>query len=136
MNTAQYNYLLNKGIIIMKIALSISGQTLQSPLDINFGRAKSFMLYDTDSKTFDIVLNNQNLNSVHGAGIHAAQNIVELGTECLITAHCGSKAIKVLNESNVKVFHGIPGTSKENIDSFLAGNLIQTKSADVKGHWI
>ncbi len=120
----------------MKIVISVSGGTLESPIDTRFGRAKNFMLYDSETNEYSVHSNDQNLTAAQGAGIQAGQNVVELEADCLITGHCGPKAFKVLSQGDVKVYLGVPGTVRENLDQFLAGKLERAESADVKGHWM
>jgi predicted Fe-Mo cluster-binding NifX family protein len=65
---------------------------LQSPLDPRFGRAKYFIVLDTDSGAFSAADNSVNLNPAQGAGIQAGKRVVELGADGLITGHVGPKA--------------------------------------------
>ena len=120
----------------MKIVISVSGGTMDSPIDSRFGRAKNFMLFDTETEEFSIHENSQNLTAAQGAGIQAGQNVVELGADCLITGHCGPKAFRVLEAGDVDIYLGISGTVRENITKCIAGELEKADSADVKGHWM
>ena len=120
----------------MKVAVSVSGVTMESPIDSRFGRAKNFMLFDTETEEFTIHENNQNLNAAQGAGIQAGQNVIELGADCLITGHCGPKAFRVLDAGDIDIYLGVSGTVRENIAKLLAGELEKADSADVKGHWM
>jgi len=58
-------------------------------MDPRFGRAEGFIVYDTDSETFEAVDNKQVLNSSHGAGIQATEAIVRKGANCVVTGNCG-----------------------------------------------
>ena len=53
----------------MKIAISSSGSTLEDTIDLRFGRAAMFIIYDLDHENFTSVDNEQNLNAAQGAGI-------------------------------------------------------------------
>jgi predicted Fe-Mo cluster-binding NifX family protein len=75
----------------MKIAITTSGNDLNSPLDTRFGRAPKFLIYDLEAKTFEIADNEQNLNAAQGAGIQSAQNIARQGVKALVTGHCGRR---------------------------------------------
>jgi hypothetical protein len=61
----------------MKIAISASGPTLESPVDPRFGRAACFIIYDSANGQFEAHDNKQNLNAVQGAGIQAAEILFE-----------------------------------------------------------
>ena len=119
----------------MKIALTTSGKELDSPLDPSFGRAQNLLIHDTDSQTFVIISNRQNLNAAQGAGIQAAQTIAKAGAKALITGHCGPKAFRVLEAAAIKVFNTDAATVAEALARYRAGALTEAKSANVEGHW-
>jgi predicted Fe-Mo cluster-binding NifX family protein len=120
----------------MKIAVTAQGESLESLVDPRFGRAKYFIIYDIETGKFTAKNNTQNLNASQGAGIQAAQNIIETGAELLITGHCGPKAFTVLSAGNVKIAIGTTGTVEDAIKQYKDGKLKYTDSADVEGHWI
>ena len=119
----------------MKIAISSEGTSLESPVDPRFGRAKHFVLVDTDTGEFSAHDNAQNLNAPQGAGIQAAQTVARLDAKAVLTGHVGPKAFTTLHAANVAVYTGTSGTVKEAIDQFKSGRLIPTTKADVEGHW-
>ncbi|HON58308.1 MAG TPA: NifB/NifX family molybdenum-iron cluster-binding protein [Smithella sp.] len=119
----------------MKIAVTTSGNDLNAPLDSRFGRAPKFLIYDLETKTFEIIDNKQNLNAAQGAGIQSAQNIVQLGAKALVTGHCGPKAFRVLKSAGVKIYNTSAATVAEALDLYLAGKLTESDAADVEGHW-
>lgn len=119
----------------MKVALTASGEKLESPLDSRFGRASKFILYDLDHNTFEVVENLQNLNAAQGAGIQAAETVARLGAEALVTGHCGPKAFRVLLAAGIKIYHTDASTVAEALEQYRAGKLSEAKSADVEGHW-
>jgi len=119
----------------MKIAITTSGNDLNAPLDSRFGRAPKFLIYDLETKTFEVMDNAQNLNAAQGAGIQSAQNIVRQGAKALVTGHCGPKAFRVLESAGIKIFNTSAATVKEALELYLAGKLNEAKSADVEGHW-
>ena len=119
----------------MKIAVTAAGPTLDSPLDPRFGRAAYFILYDQESQIFEAADNSPSLNAVQGAGIQAAEKIVKLGAEALISGHCGPKAFRVLAAAGIAVYNTEAGTVAEALAELTAGNLTQAASADVAGHW-
>ncbi len=69
-----------------------------------FGRAQYFAVYDTDAKTYTYIDNSKNHNAAQGAGIQAATDIVNHGTNALITSHLGPKAFDVIRSAGIKVF--------------------------------
>jgi len=120
----------------MKIAITSQGDTLDSAVDPRFGRAKYFIIFNTITKTFAVENNSQNLNAAQGAGIQAAQNVIETGVELVITGHCGPKAFKVLNAGNIQIVTDAKDTVQNAITDLQNGKLEIADSADVEGHWI
>ncbi|MDD4357349.1 MAG: NifB/NifX family molybdenum-iron cluster-binding protein [Smithellaceae bacterium] len=120
----------------MKIALTTSGNDLNSPLDTRFGRAPKFLIYDLETKTFEVVDNDQNLNAAQGAGIQSAQNISQQGVKALVTGHCGPKAFRVLQAADIKIYNTNAATVSEALELYAAGKLSESTNADVEGHWV
>ena len=120
----------------MKIVVTSTGETINSPIDPRLGRAKKFIFFDTDTGEHKVVDNSQNLNALQGAGIQAAENISRLGAQYVITGHCGPKAFRTLQAAGIKIIVGVEGTVAEAIDKFKAGELSPTEKSDVDGHWM
>lgn len=121
----------------MKIALTVATDSEGGVVDARFGRAFGFMMYDTESGEYSFTQNSQNLHAAQGAGIQAAQNVINAGVEAVITGHCGPKAFRVLNEACVPVVLGMQGVDiKEAVAKYEAGELGAAASADVEGHWV
>ena len=105
----------------MKVAIPVDAQSLDGAVAENFGRAANF-LYDTETKSVDY-LDNSAVMSAVGAGIKAAQAVVDAGAQALITPRCGENAAQVLQAAGVKLFQSVGGTAQENLDAFAAGAL-------------
>jgi predicted Fe-Mo cluster-binding NifX family protein len=119
----------------MKLAVTSQGNNLQSSLDPRFGRARYFVIVDTETGAFSVVDNTVNLNAAQGAGIQAGKRVAELGVEVLITGHVGPKAFSTLQAAGVKIHTGGSGTVADAIEQFKTGKLAAAASADVEGHW-
>lgn len=120
----------------MKVAVSSEGPGLYSQVDVRFGRAKYFLIVDTETMEVKAVENTQQLDLPQGAGIQAAQNVLKEGVDVLLTGNCGPKAFKVLNSGGVKIYVGVKGTVKDAIDDFKSKKLRPATEANVEGHWI
>lgn len=120
----------------MKIAVTSSGMKLEDEVDLRFGRACGFIIYDSDNADFSYVDNTQNLNAMQGAGIQAAQNVVNQNVDAVITGNCGPKAFSVLTQAKVKIYIGAEGTVKESLEKFKNNELQEAASANVEGHWM
>ncbi|MBN1512087.1 MAG: NifB/NifX family molybdenum-iron cluster-binding protein [Phycisphaerae bacterium] len=119
----------------MKLLITSSGTALESPVDPRFGRAKQFLVVDSETLACEAHDNAQNLNAAQGAGIQAAQNAVNLGAEAVISGHCGPKAFSVLKAGGIRVYTTQAATVKEAVELFREGKLAEASDADVEGHW-
>lgn len=119
----------------MKIALTSQGETLEAALDVRFGRAENFIIYDTGDHTVQVVPNIQNLNALQGAGIQAATTVASAGAEAVVTGHCGPKAFKVLEAAGIKVYASKETTVAGALKAFEEGRIEPLADADVNGHW-
>ena len=121
--------------IIMKIAITSTGNSAVSALDLRFGRAANFVFYDTDKDEFSSIDNKQNLNAAQGAGIQSAELICKEGAKVLITGHCGPKAFRVLKAAGVEVYNCKAETVKKALKLYQEGKLQKAEDADVDAHW-
>lgn len=103
----------------MKVAISSTGENLDSDIDLGFGRAYGFIVFDLKTEEYKFVNNTQNLQASQGAGIQAAQTVVNHEVDALITGHCGPKAFKVLSVADVEIYFGVEGSIKEVIQKFM-----------------
>ena len=106
----------------MKIAIPVDMKDLNSDVCVSFGRAPYFLIYDTDTKESAFIVNTA-ASSSGGAGIKAAQNIVDNKANVLLTPRCGENAANVLIAADISLFKTIDATVKDNIDSFIEGKL-------------
>jgi predicted Fe-Mo cluster-binding NifX family protein len=120
----------------MIVAVTASGKTLESEFDNRFGRAETFILYDTDTDTFSVLDNSQNLQAAQGAGVQAAQHVVSSGAKALITGHLGPKAAKVIFAAGLDVYHADTETVGDALAMFKSKALQPLRDADVEGHWV
>lgn len=120
----------------MKLAITTTGQTIECPMDRRFGRAGAFLIFDVESGEYECLSNDQNLQAAQGAGIQAAQQVVNSGVTAVITGHCGPKAFRVLTAANITIYNCNASTVMEAIEQYKAGQLQPAQSADVEGHWV
>jgi len=87
----------------MKIVVSMMNSEKDGMMDQRFGRCAFFAAYDTESKEITFV-ENEGLNATGGAGIKAANSIIDMDANVLITGHLGPNASDVLKASDVKLY--------------------------------
>jgi predicted Fe-Mo cluster-binding NifX family protein len=121
------------GELLKKIAFTTSGQDLAAAMDSRFGRAANFLIYDLEQDSIQLVENRQGRDAAQGAGVQAAETVVQTGVDTLVTGHCGPKAFKVLDASGVAVYNCNAATVKEALDGLLAGSLKPASASDDEG---
>ena len=119
----------------MKVAITSTGQDLNSQVDPRFGRAKYLLVVALETDELVVYDNAQNADAVQGAGIQAGRAVVDLGASALITGHVGPKAFATLETADVVVYTGASGTVAEALTKLKTGGLTSTEKANVEGHW-
>ena len=119
----------------MKVIITAQDANLDSLVDPRFGRARYFLLIDTDTDQLAVHDNMQNLNAPQGAGIQAAQTVVQLGAEAVLTGNVGPKAFATLQAARIMIYPGTTGTVRQALEELRAGHLQPTAKATVQGHW-
>ena len=120
----------------MLIAVTSQGEDLAGELEPRFGRAKHFLLVDSETMHLQVVENHQSLNLTQGAGIQAAMNVIIHEPEVVLTGNCGPKAYQTLNAAEIKVVVGVSGRIEDAIQAYLRGEFEHAKDANVEGHWV
>ena len=123
LHNAINNYLkLKERRILMKIAIPVDEKTLESNVCVSFGRTLYFLIYDVETKD-SIFIDNSAAASTGGAGIKAAQIIVDNKASALLTPRLGENAADVLKPAEIKIYKTTTASAKDNIDAFIAGKL-------------
>ncbi len=103
----------------MIIAISATGNNLNSMVDPRFGRAPWFLIVDTDGKQLiEAISNTTGQEAAHGAGIGAAALVADKGVKAVLTGKVGPKAMPVLNKAGVRAVNDVSGSVMEAIDRF------------------
>jgi predicted Fe-Mo cluster-binding NifX family protein len=101
----------------MKIAATSTGMDLDCAMDPRFGRCAYLTILDTDSGELDATPN-PFLDAAGGAGVQAAQWVLDRDVEVLLTGTCGPKAAAVLRDAGIRVVEGVSGSLREATESF------------------
>ncbi|HNS81354.1 MAG TPA: NifB/NifX family molybdenum-iron cluster-binding protein [Kiritimatiellia bacterium] len=120
----------------MKVVLTSMGDDLKAAMDPHFGRARKYILFDTETGEWAVHDNTPNLQAAQGAGIQAAEFVARLGAEAVISGHVGPKAFRVLNSTGIGIYLKEGGTINEAIEDFKKGELPEAGGADREGHWV
>ena len=115
------------------MAVSTTGNNLDSAIDPRFGRCAYFLVVDTENMSFEAFSNESNALG-GGAGIQSAQFVSSKGAQVLITGNCGPNAVQALSAAGVKVILGQSGTVREATERFKRGELTAASEANVGTH--
>jgi len=117
----------------MKIAVSSEGTDLEAVASPVFGRCAAFVFVETETMAYEAV-ENPALASPSGAGIQAAQLVVERGARAVITGNVGPNAFAVFESAGVSVYPFTGGTVRQAVEAFKAGRLQPVAGASVPAH--
>ncbi|MEW6697899.1 MAG: NifB/NifX family molybdenum-iron cluster-binding protein [Bacillota bacterium] len=117
----------------MRIAISASGETLESLLNPRLGRCEHFVLYNEDNSETATVENTGRF-SVGAAGIATADLLSDYDVEVLITGNVGPNAFTALQAAGIKVYTGASGKIKDVLQDYKNGKLSEAKGPNVGPH--
>lgn len=109
----------------MKIAIPIDEN--KEAVCASFGRAPYFVIHDTETKASKIETNPA-AEAEGGAGLKAAQFVVDTGADALITVRCGQNAADVFKAAGVKIYKALSTCADENLKVMAEGKLDELTS--------
>ena len=118
----------------MKIAVTASQPDLESPVDPRFGRCEYFVIVDTETGQFE-TYENPHGTATSGAGIQAAQFVIDKGAKVVLTGSCGPNAFQTLQAAGVEVIVGVSGSIKEAIEKYKSGQFQPTSQPNAPSHF-
>ena len=118
----------------MRIAISATGNNLESDVDPRFGRCQYFIIVDPETMEFEAV-DNDNTIASGGAGISTAQMILGKRVEAVITGNCGPNAHQVLSAAKIKVITGVAGSVRDAIQGYKSGKFQTNSQPNVTAHF-
>jgi predicted Fe-Mo cluster-binding NifX family protein len=117
----------------MKIVVTAEGNDLSAPTNPRFGRCPTFIFVETDTMAFEAVPNPA-VSASGGAGIQAAQLVVEQGAQAVLTGNLGPNAADVFGAAGVPVYLNSESTVRAAVEAFKAGRLSLARGANVPAH--
>ncbi|NLX18032.1 MAG: dinitrogenase iron-molybdenum cofactor biosynthesis protein [Desulfobulbus sp.] len=107
----------------MKIAIPVSSKEQDGAVAASFGRAAYFLVHD-ETTGLQTILENPAAQNTGGAGIQAAQVLVDSGVGTLLTPQCGNNAAKVLHTAGLKLYKTDSNLSaRDNLKAFQQNTL-------------
>ena len=117
----------------MNIIITATGQTLESEIDPRFGRCKYFILINPETMKYTAIPNESTMAS-GGAGIQAAQQVVNTHATTVITGNIGPNAHRTLTAANITIITGATGTIQQTIQHYNNNKLHPQTTPTVDSH--
>lgn len=86
----------------MKVAITSTGDNLESKLDQRFGRCGYFVIYDTETNGIEFIPN-PNKDAQEGAGPASAQLVASRGVRKVISGEFGIKIKSLLDSLKIQM---------------------------------
>ena len=74
----------------MLVCVTATGPELESDIDPRFGRCRYFLFIDPSDLSFE-ALSNESASLTGGAGVQAAQTVLDKGAQVLLTGSVGTQ---------------------------------------------
>jgi predicted Fe-Mo cluster-binding NifX family protein len=117
----------------MKIAVTANGTDLDAQASPVFGRCSTYILVDTETMHYEAIANPA-VSAGGGAGVQAAQFIIERGAQAVLTGNVGPNAFNVFRAGEIPVYLFKGGTVRQAIEAYKNGLLSSTSDATVSAH--
>jgi predicted Fe-Mo cluster-binding NifX family protein len=116
----------------MKILLTSEGRDLNAALSPAFGRCPWFLILSTDTDDMSPA-ENPAFAAGGGAGVKAAQFVVESGVDAVVTGRVGPHAMEVLDAAGIRIFDFGGRSARAAVDDMKEGRLEEITSAAPPG---
>ena len=117
----------------MRIVVSSSGNNLDAATSPVFGRCPTYIFVDSETSQFEAVPNPA-MAAGGGAGIQAAQFVLERGAQAVVSGNVGPNAFNVIQAASVPVYLFPGGSVRDAVEAFVAGTLQSVGGANVAAH--
>jgi predicted Fe-Mo cluster-binding NifX family protein len=114
----------------MKVVVTSLGETLESPIDQRFERARFLLVYDCATTAWSVHDNKQRSPAAPTPGLEARQRMRALGADAVITGHCGPEAFAALTAAGIAVYQEATGTAIEALHALEEGTLKRSEPSD------
>ncbi len=110
----------------MKLMISAQNPKLESPVDSRFGRSQWLILVETETKQWE-AFENPGMSQSGGAGVAAAQFVVDQKADVVISGDFGPNAARAFQSANIemRLFPKQALTVEEAVDLYNSNNLLK-----------
>ncbi len=98
----------------MKTAFSTNGDSIQDSIEPAFGRCRNFLVVESGSGSV-LAVPNPGAATAGGAGVQAAEALVRLGIDRLVTGSVGPNARPLLEAAGIAILTGQSGKISDHL---------------------
>ncbi len=98
----------------MKIAFPTNNQNLKGEINLHFGRAKYYLVYDTENQSFEVLENPE----MAGKDELPPDFLKKRGVDVVVALAMGARAFEKFNNLGIKVYKAKGKSIDENITYF------------------
>lgn len=117
----------------MRVVVTAQGTELDSLTSPVFGRCPAFVLVDTETLQYEGWAN-PSAAAGGGAGIQAAQFVLDKGAQAVLSHNVGPNAFAVLQAAGVEVYQIDGGTVRQAVEAFAAAKLPRLDDPNASAH--
>jgi len=121
----------------MRIAISATGPSLDSPMEERFEKCSCFVIADLDGKAIHDPVHKPRWNLASGGGIQVSRLLVERGVSVVLMGRCDPKTFERFASKGLWVVTGCRGTVRQVLHKFTAdlngSSEVRTKSPPLPG---
>lgn len=108
--------------VTMRVVIPANGADLDASTSPIFGRCQTFIFVDPETLDFE-ALSNPALDAPGGAGVQAAQTVLQHGVGAVIAPSLGPNAFRVIQAADIPAYRMEGATVRKVIAAFNAGQL-------------
>lgn len=112
----------------MKICVSSTGDTLDSEVDEEFGMCEYFIIIDPETMKYEAILNEAS-HSPTGTGHQAAQAVVDMKIDVVLTGFVGHHGLHILKSAGIRVVTGFDDTVRSAVERFKKLEMSKSQSS-------
>ena len=120
---------------IMIVAIPVEEKEVGGKVCPSFGRAPYYMIYNSADQSVSY-MDNEAATAAGGAGIAAAQLLVDAKVEAVATPRCGKNSAEVLSGADIKIYKTSSVELEDTMDSLSNDGLaiLDSFHAGFHGH--
>lgn len=106
----------------MLVGIPVDKDVMEANISNHFGRTEFFLIWNSENEE-SVFINNDAMNAQGGAGIKAAQLLVDQNIDAIISPRLGQNAFEVINAADIKIYESEGKSLKDNLDKLKNGKL-------------